>query len=388
MLDAERPLSARLPSRSVPSARSHRLWRRLRVRLSWLWLSLLPAMIATAQAQPVDCSPQRQTVLTLFEGRYSLQVTAFAQLQYLAGLQDGSLVRSDFSVPRARVCASGHAAHPSLRYRLMIGRSIQRELEVVDAFAEWQPSPAFSLRFGRFKLPIIREWIESAVPLATLDRSLSARALLPGRDYGLRIAGQLARKRLEYLLGIWNGDGDAATRAADTRPALVARLGVQVLGEPIIGAVDFVGTKPTLIVEAGAMWNRSQPPATAGAVVTAAERDDVLLNGTAQFRWAGFDTALEYIGLLRWEAGAQQQSHGGSLRMTHFFPRVLSSLSARESLVIQRGVKTLDQVESEVDWGLYLDRHRAKLVLRYALLLSSAANPEHQLGTQVQIAVQ
>jgi hypothetical protein len=356
--------------------------------MRWLWVWLLPALVSSAQGQPADCSPQRETVLELFHGRYSLQVSAFAQLQYLAGLQDGSLVRSDFSVPRARVCASGHAAHPSLRYRLMIGRSIQRELEVVDAFAEWQPSRAFTLRFGRFKLPIVREWIESAVPLATLDRSLSARALLPGRDYGLRIAGQLAGKRLEYLLGIWNGDGDAATRAADTRPALVARLGVQVLGEPIVGAVDFAGTQPTLIVESGAMWNRSQPPATAGAVVTAAERDEVLLNGTALFRWAGFDAALEYVGLLRWEAAELQQSHGGSLRITQLFPRLLSTLSARESLLIGRGKKPLDQIESEVDWGLYLDRHRAKLVLRYALLVSSAANPEHQLGAQVQIAVQ
>ena len=47
-----------------------------------------------------------------------------------------------------------------------------------------------------------------------------------------------------------------------------------------------------------------------------------------------------------------------------------------------------DQLELEVDWGLYLDRHHAKLVSRYgALLHNPAGTVEHQLGVQAQIAV-
>ena len=369
-----------------------RLRRTMGPKVPWIGaliaaLGLLWGPGSVAWAQSVDCSQHRESMLTLFEGRYSLQIAAFAQLQYIAGVQEGSLVRSDFSVPRARVCASGHAAHPTLRYRLMIGRSIQRELEVVDAFAEWQPSAAFTLRLGRFKLPIFHEWIESARPLATLDRSLAARALLPGRDYGLRIAGRLARRRIEYLLGIWNGDGDTATRAADTYPALAARLGVQALGTAQSGAVDFTGVRPALTLEVGAMWNRSQPAAGSGSPVTALVRDDVLVNGTLLFRAFHFDASLEYLGLLRWEAGGTAHTHGGTLRMTQFFPALRSSLSARGSLLLLRGQTAVDQIESEVDWGLYLDRHRAKLLFRYALLVSSTASVEHQLGTLVQIAV-
>ena len=370
----------------LPRSVRHRIRPMLRAVMALVLLQWL-AWPRQAQAQSVDCSPQRESLITLFGGRYSLQVSAFAQLQYAAGLQDGSLSRSDFSVPRARVCASGHAAHPTLRYRLMIGRSIQRELEVVDAFAEWQPSPAFTLRLGRFKLPIVREWIESASQMSTLDRALSSRALLPGRDYGLRVSGRILRRRLEYLLGIWNGDGDTATRATDTSPALVARLGVQALGSPYAGAVDFHGSDAALTIEAGAMWNRSHPMAGSGSAVTAPERDDLLLNGTLLLRVAYFDAALEYIGLLRWEAGSSAQTHAASLRLTRFFPSLRSSLSARGSAVLQRAAAALDQIETEADWGIYLDGHHAKLIVRYALLVSSAASPEHQLGTQVQIAV-
>ncbi len=79
-----------------------------------------------AQAQSASCSNGNDAELTLSHARFSLQGSAFAQIQYVAAIAQGELVRSDFTVPRTRVCGSGHAFTSRLRYRLMIGRSVQR----------------------------------------------------------------------------------------------------------------------------------------------------------------------------------------------------------------------------------------------------------------------
>jgi hypothetical protein len=267
----------------------------------------------------------------------------------------------------------------------MIGRSIQREIEVNDAFVEWEPLDGLALRMGRFKLPIIREWIESARPLATLGRSLASRLLLPGRDYGARVGGRVLRGHLEYLLGVFNGDGDAATRAADTSPAVVARLGLHTSGAPWSGAVDFLGSAPAATLEGGVMWNRWRP---ASVLPAGAQVEDQLWNVAAALRWAHFDGAAEYIGLRR--AGTEEVTwtHAGYVRMTCFMPRLLSSATGRASVVRVLGSAPSEQIEAEADWGIHLDRHRVKTVLRYGVLVDRTRDAvEHQLGLQLQLAV-
>ena len=347
------------------------------VLLCGLWPRPVAAQLAT-------CSPSPEHTLSLFQDRYSLLIGAFAQVQYATSISDQSLTKSDFTVPRARICASGHAVTKRLRYRLMIGRSIQRELEVNDAFVEWEPIDGIALRLGRMKLPIIHEWIESAQPLATVDRALASRLLLPGRDYGARVSGLLLQRHVEYIIGVWNGDGDAATRAADTSPAVVARLALHLTG-PYVGAVDFDKSAPAVSLEVGTMWNRWKPPSSTNP---APQVEDILVNASALFRYAHFDGAAEYITLIRRDDTKTVTTQAGYLRLTYFVPRLRSAATLRGSLVDVRQDKPDRQLELEADVGFFLDRHRLKAVLRYAGLLHLIqSTAEHQLGLQAQIAV-
>jgi len=354
---------------------------------SLVGLVLLVGVFETpaAKAQSSRCSHGEDSILSMSGTRFSLQGSAFAQIQYAAALQSTELVRSDFTVPRARICGSGHAFTSRLRYRLMIGRSVQREIEINDAFVEWEPIDGLAFRIGRFKLPIVREWIESAQSLSTVDRALASRLLLPGRDYGVRVGGRLWRQRLEYVLGVWNGDGEALTHAVDTSPAVVARLALHLTGNPYSGAVDFDGSLPHVTLEAGVLWNRWQPPSTA---TPAPQMEDTLWNASAQFRWARFDGALEYIGRRRTDAEKTLLTHGGYLRLSYFVPVLRSSWTGRASVVSVRGDKPNQQVEAEANWAVYVDRHRAKLIARYGVLSDiTKAAVEHQLGLLTQISV-
>lgn len=338
-------------------------------------------------AQSSRCSDSAEGVLRISFDRLSLQGSAFVQLLYQLSVRAEEVSRSDVSIPRARVCGSGHVLSRSLRYRLMIGRSSQRELEINDAFLEWEPLPALSLRLGRFKVPIIREWIDSAQLTATLDRAFSSRLLLPGRDYGLRVSGRLLSQHLEYLIGVFNGDGESAVKAADLRPLVVARLSLHLTGSPYAGAVDFDGSVPHVSLEAGALWNRRMS-ADSGSPSSLLPVEDTLWNVSALFRWNHFDGAAEYIGLRRTGSQPTQRTHSGFLRLTYFVKRLHSSLSVRASLVSQRGGQPEDQLETEASWGVYLDRHRIKVISRYAALQNLTKHTtDHQLGLLVQVAV-
>lgn len=359
--------------------------------LRWVIVALLLGLCLEqrALAQSSRCSESADGLLRVAFPRFSLQASAFAQLQYLFFFRADEVSRSDFSIPRARVCGSGYVIAHSLRYRLMIGRSSQRELEINDAFLEWEPLPAFAVRLGRLKLPIIHEWIESAQPLATVDRALSSRLLLPGRDYGLRVSGRLLAQHLDYLIGVFNGDGESATRATDLSPAVVARLALHLTGNPYIGAVDFEGSPPHVSLEAGTLWNRWKPAASIGASpAQPAPVEDTLWNVSALLRWHHFDGAAEYIGLRRTDSQKTLRTHAGYLRLTYFVTRLHSAVSARASLVSVRGGQPDDQLETEGSWGVFLDRHRIKVISRYALLQNLTQHTkEHQLGLLTQVAV-
>lgn len=347
-------------------------------------LALLLCALGTTFAQSLPCGDTESPAISLTKERFSVLVGAFAQLQYAATVTGTEVAKSDFSVPRVRLCTSGHVVAKQLRYRLMIGRSGQREIEVNDVYLEWQPLVGLALRLGRMKLPIIREWIDSARSFATVDRSLASRLLLPGRDYGVRISGLLLHRHVEYQLGIWNGEGDAATHAADTSPAVVARLALHSTGGPFLGAVSFVDGSPVVSLEGGLMWNRWKPPSSAVAVTV----EDLLLNASVALRWAFFDGAAEYISQRRTDAEQTSWTHAGYLRMTYFVPRLHSAFTARASVVLQQSAKPEQQAEAEANWGLLLDQHRLKLVLRYGVLQNLLRDTtEHQLGLQAQVAV-
>lgn len=356
-----------------------------RIASQWLcFLVLLLGTLRTARAQSLSCGDSESPSISFARERFSVQVGAFAQLQYAAAVTGTELLKSDFSIPRVRICASGHAVAKQLRYRLMIGRSGQREVEVVEVYLEWQPLDGLALRLGRMKLPIIREWIDSARSFATVDRSLASRLLLPGRDYGLRIGGLLLRRHVEYQLGVWNGEGDAATHAADTSPAVVARLALHSTGGPFSGTIGFVEGSPQVTLEGGLLWNRWKPPSSAAAAAV----EDLLLNTSVALRWAFFDGAAEYISLRRIDAEQTTWTHAGYLRMTYFVSRLRSAFTARASVVLQQGAKPEQQVEAEADWGLLFDQHRLKLMFRYGVLQNLLRDTtEHQLGLQVQVAV-
>ncbi len=86
----------------------------------------------------------------------------------------------------------------------------QSQVLVQDAYAEIRPVAWFKLRVGKFKSPLGLERLQSVGVIAFVERGLPT-ALVPSRDVGAQVGGDIAGGVITYALAVLNGNVDGAT---------------------------------------------------------------------------------------------------------------------------------------------------------------------------------
>lgn len=96
---------------------------------------------------------------------------------------------------------------------------------IQDAYIDFKYWKSASLRFGKFKAPFGLERLQSGTALTFIERGLPTN-LVPNRDLGVQLFGELFDGRLEYQVGVFNGVADGASADQDIADDkdLVARL--------------------------------------------------------------------------------------------------------------------------------------------------------------------
>ena len=79
---------------------------------------------------------------------------------------------------------------------------------IYDAYVNYRYSPAFQIQAGKFKAPVGLEQLQADVNTSLNERSLVT-DLVPNRDVGFEVHGDVAGGVLNYAAGIFNGVGDA-----------------------------------------------------------------------------------------------------------------------------------------------------------------------------------
>jgi phosphate-selective porin OprO/OprP len=75
---------------------------------------------------------------------------------------------------------------------------------VQDAYVHARFKPYFQVRAGKFKEPVGLERLQGAADIRFAERAFPTN-VLPNRDIGVMVAGEVAESRLEYQLGYFNG---------------------------------------------------------------------------------------------------------------------------------------------------------------------------------------
>ena len=99
---------------------------------------------------------------------------------------------------------------------------------IFDAYWDGKFTPEFTVRAGKFKPPVGLERLQSATDIVFAERGLPTN-LVPSRDLGLQISGDISEGLLTYQVGVFNGVPDLANGGDDLSDAkdFAARVFVQ-----------------------------------------------------------------------------------------------------------------------------------------------------------------
>ncbi len=150
--------------------------------------------------------------ITSPDKKYELSLKGYAQLDHRDFLDDnGETNRGEFLVRRARPTLEVKAGDAFLRIMPDFAGSTTR---LFDAYAEYKLFNELQFRVGKFKPPIGLERLQSATDTFFIERGHPTN-LVPTRDIGAQVFGNLLDDRLEYQVGIFDGAPDLGNIDSD-----------------------------------------------------------------------------------------------------------------------------------------------------------------------------
>ncbi len=148
------------------------------------------------------------------DGTFELVLRGLVQFDGRFWFADNGDDNSDsLLLRRARVNIEG-AVYKNFYYRLL-QEFAGPTATLLDGYGEWRQFPFARPGFGKMKTPLGLEFAASAADLGFIERGLP-RNLIPNRDYGVTLTGDLFGERVSYTIGAFNGVPDLAnTGGAD-----------------------------------------------------------------------------------------------------------------------------------------------------------------------------
>ena len=134
-----------------------------------------------------------------------------------------TVANDSFLIRRARPIIEG-TAFRKLDYRVMLDFGSQASLSTAnnallqDAYANLRLLPEFQIQAGKFKEPVGLERLQSGANLLFAERAYPTQ-LLPNRDVGVQLHGDLFRGVIHYEAGLFNGVADGGSGDFDSSDA-------------------------------------------------------------------------------------------------------------------------------------------------------------------------
>ena len=195
-------------------------------------------------------------------GDYRLQFGLLLQAdgRFDAGDDDGEEVDT-FALRRVRPQLRGRIAQ---RFEFFLNPDFAGgTLVLQDAYIDTRFSPAFIVRLGKGKTPFGLERLTSAGTLVFLERALPS-ALVPNRDVGVQVFGEIPGGIVSYAAAVLNGVADGGSGDVDTNDGkdLVGRIVIRPFGSASTTADKPSPARGLTIAVAGTTGNQNGTLAT------------------------------------------------------------------------------------------------------------------------------
>jgi phosphate-selective porin OprO/OprP len=185
-----------------------------KIGCSVLLVTLL-TMARGAEAQaapPFTAGWQDGFVLQSGDGDYRLALGMVAQADGRFPLDDPPATTNTFTLRKIRPTFTGRMAR-YFDFKVMPDFGLGMAV-VLDAYLDVRFSPAFRVRTGKDKTPVGYELLQGDAFLLFPERALAS-SLVPNRDIGVQVQGDLAGGRVYYAAGVFNGVPDGANSTTE-----------------------------------------------------------------------------------------------------------------------------------------------------------------------------
>jgi phosphate-selective porin OprO/OprP len=169
---------------------------------------------AAAKQQPRVVAGKEGFVIRSADGAFQLKLRGYGQAdgRFFPSEAPATLGTSTFFLRRARLITDVTLwKYFALRLAPDFG---QGRVVLFDAYLDFRPVEQFGLRAGKAKPPTGLERTQSATDIRFVERGLPTN-LVPNRDVGLQIFGDLAGGHLSYAVGVFNGVADLGNGDGD-----------------------------------------------------------------------------------------------------------------------------------------------------------------------------
>ena len=316
---------------------------------------------ATEQATPTPSGGIRivhengATTLTLDNAEISLSNRL--QFRFTEEIPDGDTrlpgttadgqSKPSFRIRRAKTSLEGWFWKKELTYEIQLswagpeaGASTQTPLE--DALLTWDASKkgSFKITLGQFKVPLGRQEMTSSGRLQFADRSLLNGEFTRGRDVGVQLSGRLAKDKVEYFAGVFNGNSASRTSNDNTRLQYNARVSFEPFGKVAYSESAFEGWDKPLLAIAGQFESNDLSGAT-----NLTDLNTTIFGADLMYKYKGFSLFAEYYNRKRRpeavsgasnatsgpaaQSGGAFHSNGYNLEAGYFLKRDRIEIAAR-----------------------------------------------------------
>jgi phosphate-selective porin OprO/OprP len=197
--------------------------------------------------------------------------------------------RTSFTIRRMRTKFDGWVYTKDLTYELQFDTAQQSNL-LQDANVNYdftEGKKAFMMKVGQYKVPFGRQELTSSGNQQFVDRSVVSGTFARGRDIGVQLWGTPFNSRIDWRVGVFNGNGRTVSRNDNDDLQVNARLMWQPFGDVRYSESDFESTdRPLLALGVG--YEGSSRPVAAAGTTAAHENDQTITAADVAFKFKGF----------------------------------------------------------------------------------------------------
>lgn len=197
--------------------------------------------------------------------------------------------RTSFTIRRMRTKFDGWVYTKDLTYELQFDTAQQTNL-LQDANINYdftKGKKLFMLKAGQYKVPFGRQQQTSSGSQQFVDRSEVSDIFARGRDIGVQLWGTPNNSKIDWRVGVFNGNGRTVTRNDNDDLQLNARLMWQPFGDVKYSESDFEASAKPLFAIAADYEASTREVALAGST-PAHQNEQTIAGFDAVFKFKGF----------------------------------------------------------------------------------------------------